>query len=77
MITQEPQTQAVIENLRDAECSQELITKFIRSIERKQTAECLALLAEHRRTLLNNCHMKQRKIDSLDDLIRKMKQELK
>lgn len=77
MASPELQTQVVIQNLKDAGCGEELIASFMQLAQRKQTAESLALLAEHRRTLLNNCHVEQKKIESLNDLIHKMRQEQK
>lgn len=71
----ELQMQAVIQNLKDAGCGEELIASFIRLTQQKQKAKSLVLLEEHRRTLLNNCHIEQKKIESLDDLIHKMRQK--
>ena len=61
--------QAVTQNLVDAGCDQGQIDRFWRLYTSGQPEELYALLAAHRRRLLECCHAQQRKIDCLDYLV--------
>lgn len=63
------QKQAVIQNLVDAGCDQELIDQFLRLQDAGQKDAELSLLAKHRKSLLDCYHAQQKKIDCLDYLI--------
>ncbi len=65
------------ENLSDAGCDPELIQRFMALAEQGQEAEGLALLAKHRKHLLDCCHAEQKKIDCLDYLVYQMKKEVR
>lgn len=66
---------AVTQNLMDAGCGEDLIRQFWALAAAGKRRECLALLARHRRRLLDGCHAQQRKIDCLDYLVYQFKQE--
>ena len=61
--------EAIIQNLRDAGCSQETISCCITCIESGQKDELLARLANHRRGLLRKVHEGESQIDCLDYLV--------
>ncbi len=63
---------AIVQNLKDAGCSQNTITAFIEDIRNDKIIEGLKLLAIHRRSLLDELHKEQKQIDCLDYLIYKM-----
>lgn len=63
------QKQAVIQNLVDAGCDQELIDQFLSLQDAGQKDAELSLLAKHRKSLLDCYHAQQKKIDCLDYLI--------
>ncbi len=65
------------ENLTDAGCGEELTRRFMDLAEQGKTREALALLAGHRKALLDNCHAEQKKIDCLDYLVYRMEKEAK
>jgi len=65
------------ENLADAGCGEELTRQFMALAEQGKTREALALLAGHRKTLLDCCHAEQKKIDCLDYLVYHMEKEAK
>ena len=66
--------QAVVTNLVDAGCDQDLIKKFMKFLEDGQKEAGLSLLATHRRYLLDCYHADQKRIDCLDYLLYQMKQ---
>lgn len=65
-------TDTIVQNLRDAGCSDETISDFLRDLRGGKTAEGLKLLAAHRRVLLNRLHEEQKQIDCLDYLVWQM-----
>ena len=67
--------EAVTQNLLDAGCGEELIRRFCALAAAGRRRECLALLAGHRRHLLERCHAEQRRIDCLDYLVYQIEQE--
>ena len=68
------QEQAVVTNLVDAGCDQELIEKFMKFLVDGKKEAGLSLLAKHRRYLLDCYHADQKRIDCLDYLLYQMKQ---
>jgi len=68
------QAQAVITNLADAGCSDEMIEQFMGFLESGEKESGLFLLAKHRRFLLDCYHADQKKIDCLDYLIYRLKE---
>lgn len=65
-------TEAIIQNLKDAGCSPDTISDFMEDMEVGKTAEGLKLLAVHRRSLLDQLHEEQKRIDCLDYLVWQM-----
>ena len=65
----------IIQNLIDAGCVRDFIMKFMDDYRNKDISGELSLLAEHRRSLLNDLHTKQKRLDCLDYLVYKMKKE--
>lgn len=66
------ETDAIIQNLKDAGCSADTIADFMEDIEGGKMAEGLKLLAVHRRSLLDHLHEEQKRIDCLDYLVWQM-----
>lgn len=63
-------TQGILrENLLDAGCGQKLTEQIMALLQQGKTAEGLALLAQHRKHLLDCCHAEEKKIDCLDYLV--------
>lgn len=60
------------QNLIDAGCDKEFIAKFM-SLSEEQKAEMIAMLAAHRKTLLDSIHKDERKIYCLDYLVNKLR----
>jgi hypothetical protein len=65
-------TEKIIGNLQDADCSQELIDRFL---QERDPEKRLRLLSTHRRWLLDGIHDGQKKLDILDYLIFILKKE--
>lgn len=59
----------VTQNLLDAGCEEALAQEFWRLFADGRRREGLALLAGHRRGLLDRCHAAQKEIDRLDYLV--------
>ena len=64
-----PDKSKIIQNLKDADCDNKLISKFFEFNETGKISEQLRLLSAHRKELLNRLHINQRQIDCLDYLI--------
>lgn len=65
--------EAIIQNLKDAGCDSETIHAFVEDIRSDRTEEGMRLLAAHRRSVLDELHKEQKKIDCLDYLVYTMK----
>ena len=63
-------------NLQDAGCSSEVIKEFFYFQKTGQKEQLLKLLAKHKKELLSILHESQKKIDCLDFLIFKLKQNI-
>ena len=61
--------EAIINNLKDAGCSQEVIDSFIDGYQDKSPQELIDILRCHRCGLLEKLHHDQKQIDCLDYLI--------
>ena len=66
---------AIMQNLIDAGCGEDLIAEFMEDLRKKNISKDLKLLAAHRRSLLDDLHKEQKRIDCLDYLVYKMKKE--
>lgn len=69
--------QALIQNLTDAGCDAALQERFVSLVQQGREKGALALLAGHRRALLEHCHAAERKIECLDYLVYQMEQRAK
>lgn len=69
--------QALMQNLIDAGCDTALTEQFVSLVEQGQEKDALALLAKHRKNLLEHCHAAERKIDCLDYLVYHMEKQTK
>ena len=67
----------VIQNLRDAGCSEETIEKFITELKTGREKDGLKRLAAHRKDLLDALHKEQKCIDCLDYLVYQMRKAAK
>lgn len=68
--------EAIIQNLKDCGYGAETIEAFVEDIRKEKYSEGLKLLAAHRRTLLDDLHNEQKRIDCLDCLVYKMEKEI-
>lgn len=66
---------AIVQNLIDAGCGEDLIAEFMDDFRKDNISKDLKLLAAHRRLLLDNLHKEQKRIDCLDYLVYKMEKE--
>ena len=66
---------AIVQNLIDAGCGQEFIAEFMDDLRKDNISKDLKLLAAHRRSLLDNLHKEQKRIDCLDYLVYRMTKE--
>lgn len=72
------EAQAVMQNLKDAGCTQDVVDQFMTLWKRSDRETQLRFLRRHRSFLLDGIHVEQRKLDCLDYLIyqlEKQKQE--
>ncbi len=60
--------EAVIRNLTDAGCCQEMVQCFMAYLEQGDLQGQLSLLEKHRTHLLNQVHKEEKQIDCLDYL---------
>ena len=65
-------TEELLQNLRDAGCTREDITDFMRCMETGEAKKGMKLLERQRRELLDGIHEGQRKLDCLDYLLYQM-----
>ena len=65
--------EAVIQNLRDADCDERTIAVFLDCIRNGREPESLRLLKKQRSRILDVVHSEEKKIDCLDYLMYQMK----
>ena len=65
--------EAVKQNLIDAGCDEQFISRFMALLAQQKTHEMLALLAAHRMAVLDCIHAEERQIYCLDYLVNKLK----
>ncbi|QQO07797.1 hypothetical protein [Breznakiella homolactica] len=75
MADTETRMAALIQNLRDAECGDEAISRFLELGKKNRIGEQLTLLAAHRAALLGNVRRAQKSLDCMDYLIFNLKKE--
>lgn len=68
---------ALWQALADAGCDAALSKRFVELAAHGCEQEGLALLAQHRASLLTRCHAEEKKIDCLDYLIYQIKKQAK
>lgn len=61
--------EAIIQNLRDAGCSQEVVECCLACLDHGKKDELLRRLEEHRKGLLRKVHEGEKQIDCLDYLV--------
>ena len=67
--------EALLQNLKDAGCSQDIIARFMTCQDAGKRKDSLQVLASHRATLLDELHASQARLDCLDYLIYKLRKE--
>lgn len=67
----------IIQNLKDADCSDSDIELILSLKQTGKHFELLRLLSKHRKNLLDMLHKNQKQIDCLDYLIFNIEQEIK
>ena len=65
--------EALIQNLKDAGCCKDTISKFVTCDKEKKEQQKLCLLTKYRACLLEEIHARQKQLDCLDYLIYKLK----
>lgn len=65
----------VFQNLKDAGCDEETIQSFMDNLQNGKQAKGMRLLENHRRSLLDNLHEEQKRIDCLDYLLFVLKKQ--
>lgn len=66
---------ALLQNLIDAGCDNSLAEEITKLLNKNKINEAMAILAKHRKSVLDNCHAEQKKIDCLDYLVYRLKKE--
>lgn len=69
------EAQAVIQNLNDAGCTQDVVEQFLTLWEKSERDTQLGFLRRHRRFLLDGIHVEQKKLDCLDYLIYQLEKQ--
>lgn len=64
---------AVIQNLKDAGCTQEMMECILTHLDEDDMEELLKLLEHHRSCLLGMVHEREKQIDCLDYLVYQIK----
>ena len=67
--------EAVLQNLKDAGCDPDIITRFMVCQDAGKTRDSLRVPAAQRAVLLDEVHASQAKLDCLDYLIYKLRKE--
>lgn len=65
----------IIQNLKDADCDDEIIEAFLNALDHGHEKEALALLAKHRRNLLDQFHRCDDCIGCLDYLVNQIEKK--
>ena len=67
----------IIQNMKDAGCNREIITKICRLYASGQIQDAVKVLRRHRCKLMEQLHESQGKVDCLDFLVRQMEKSQK
>lgn len=65
----------IVQNLKDTGCDQDTITAFMDDLREENITDGLKLLSTHRRSLLDELHKAQKRIDCLDYLVYVLKKQ--
>lgn len=65
--------EAVVQNLKDAGCSIDMIENFMECYDSENLSEQLLLLEKHRKQLLSRVHKEEKHITCLDYLVYELK----
>ncbi len=66
---------SIYQNLIDAGCNKETTEKCMSFIGEKKVSEALKILGQHRASLLSSLHKEQKRIDCLDFLIYRLRND--
>ena len=69
--------EAVIQNLKDAGCTQEMVECLVQHLDEDDMGKMLKLLEEHRSCLLIVVHEREKQIDCLDYLVYQIRRNKK
>lgn len=69
--------EAVVQNLKDAGCSEEKIAAFMKEFHGERMKEAVRVLEIQRCSLLEELHASQKKIDCLDYLVYQIEKQKK
>lgn len=69
--------EAVIQNLKDAGCTQEMVECLVQHLDEDDMGKMLKLLEEHRSCLLSVVHEREKQIDCLDYLVYQIRRNKK
>lgn len=75
MLSAKLNAESAAQNLKDANCSPEVVQAFLSSYREGDYPRLLKILAGHRQVLLHQLHDKQRKLDCLDYLIYRIRKD--
>ena len=67
--------EAILQNLQDAGCGADVITRFMACLDSGRARESLCVLAAQRAVLLEELHASQDRLDCLDFLIYRLRKE--
>ena len=67
----------LIQNLKDSNCSEDLIEEIVTLDNKGEISKELKLLERHRKNLLEKLHQNQKYIDNLDYLIFNFREKIK
>ncbi len=67
----------LIQNLKDSNCSEDLIEEIVTLDNKGEISNELKLLERHRKNLLEKLHQNQKYIDNLDYLIFNFREKIK
>lgn len=70
--TGNPYAYTVLQNLKDAGCTDEMVEKFMALQDSDDEEQQIQLLSGHRRYLLEKLHRDEKRIDCLDYLLYQM-----
>lgn len=67
--------EALLQNLQDAGCTQDIIEQFIKNYDADNSVNQISILAEYRNNLLSRVHEEQNKLECLDYILFQLRKE--